>query len=110
MEFVEIPEITRFRAFMRDLSAGRMNRSVFEGWEIELLVDFSRCRPNSRQKPILLARYEAAVLDGLRRGLSRFPLISAFFAANFKNRGLKTDESGVVGTSGAYAISPRAAA
>ncbi len=86
MEFVEIRDIERFRRFMRDLAAGRMRRCVFESWEIDLLLDFSRCRPDKRRRAPLLEQYEVAVVDGIRRGLFRFPTISAFVSAQSGSR------------------------
>lgn len=86
MEFIEIRDMERFRRFMRDLAAGRMRRCVFESWEIDLLLDFSRCRLGRRRRAPLLDQYEAAVLDGIRRGLFRFPTISAFVSAQSGNR------------------------
>jgi hypothetical protein len=65
------PEIVlgRFNRLMQDLLSGRTERTCFEPWEVELLVDIDGCAVDQLRRRAVLQRYRKVAEGRLDRGL-----------------------------------------
>jgi hypothetical protein len=53
--------VSRFNRLMKDVISGQWQRTSFESWEIELLLDIEACAGEIRSRRDLLTRYQKAV-------------------------------------------------
>lgn len=53
--------LTRFQRLMKDVRAANWQRTSFDAWEIELLLDIADCSSEFEQRRALLDRYQKAV-------------------------------------------------
>jgi hypothetical protein len=60
--------LSRFRRLIAELSRGATKRTVFQSWELELLLDIEACMLDPKQRPRLLRQYERAVARQLDLG------------------------------------------
>ena len=58
----------RFRKLIAELVRGEVRRTVFQPWEIELLLDIESCALDGRRRIGTLQRYERAVTRQLEHG------------------------------------------
>lgn len=58
----------RFRKLIAELLRGSVTRTVFQFWEIELLVDLESCPLGRKRRIGTLRRYERAVTRQLEHG------------------------------------------
>ncbi len=60
--------LARFNRLMRDLDRGLATRNCFRDWEVDLLLDFARCRIPDGNRKRTLQRYRKAVERSLEKG------------------------------------------
>jgi len=53
--------LSRFNRLMKDVLTGNWQRTSFEPWEVELLLDIQACSAEMRSRRDLLVRYQKAV-------------------------------------------------
>jgi hypothetical protein len=53
--------VSRFNRLMKDVLTGNWQRTSFEPWEIELLLDIQACSGEMKSRRDLLVRYQKAV-------------------------------------------------
>jgi hypothetical protein len=58
----------RFSRLIKDLLQGKVQRTSFERWEVQLLVDLDSCRLSRSRRDEALRRYQRAVVHQLERG------------------------------------------
>jgi hypothetical protein len=71
---------SRFDRLIHDLIAGRMTRSSYESWEIELLLDFETCAIPARRRAPILRRYQKNVQQQFRAGALKPMLLSEYLS------------------------------
>ena len=57
--------ISRFERLMTELIRGGTNRTVFQPWELEILVDINECRVDRAARIGLLRQYRQAAIRQL---------------------------------------------
>ena len=60
--------LSRFRRLIAELLRGRVSRTLFHQWEIELLIDIEKCQIDLKRRLATLRRYERAVTRQLESG------------------------------------------
>ena len=60
--------LSRFRRLVAELLRGRVRRTVFAKWEIEILIDIENCQVDPKRRIGTLRRYERAVTRQLESG------------------------------------------
>jgi hypothetical protein len=60
--------LSRFRRLIAELLRGRVNRTLFAKWEIDLLLDIEQCPIEPKRRIGILRRYERAVARQLESG------------------------------------------
>jgi len=60
--------LSRFRRLIAELLRGQITRTLFEKWEVELLLDIESCPLDPKRRPGTLRRYERAVTRQLESG------------------------------------------
>jgi hypothetical protein len=77
--------LAQFNQLMEELLSGHMDRSAFQGWEMEILLDIERCGLSKSTWDKLLRRYQRAVQRHLENG-ARLPLKFSEFLGTVKAR------------------------
>jgi len=70
--------LSRFRRLIAELLRGRVSRTLFAKWEIELLIDIEKCPIDPKRRIGTLRRYERAVTRQLESGPGPPMLLSVF--------------------------------
>ena len=78
--------LAQFNILMAELIQGGPNRSVFQKWEMDLLLDFGACRIRKTARPEILKRYQRLVQTHMLRGEYSFAPFSVFLAAERARR------------------------
>jgi hypothetical protein len=65
--------LTQFNRLIEELLTGNLNRSKFQPWEIDILVDMASCELRPSQCVTILREYQTAVAQRIREG-ARVPL------------------------------------
>jgi hypothetical protein len=60
--------LNRFRRLIAELLKGSVRRTVFQPWEVELLLDIESCVLDPRRRTPILERYARAVVRQLEAG------------------------------------------
>lgn len=60
--------LSRFRRLIAELLTGRVTRTLFEAWEVEILVDIEACAIDPKRRERELRRYERATIRQLENG------------------------------------------
>jgi hypothetical protein len=61
-------QLNRFRRLIGELTCGQMNRTSFEPWEIDILLDFENCQLANRRRGEILRQYQHAVERQMESG------------------------------------------
>ncbi|MCE5310830.1 MAG: hypothetical protein LLG20_24580 [Acidobacteriales bacterium] len=80
--------LVQFNHLMEELLGEGLHRSVFERWEMDLLLDIESCRLSRSNWDRVLRRYKRAVERGMRKG-ARTPLKLSEYLGMSKARRLK---------------------
>jgi hypothetical protein len=84
----------RFDRLMHDLTLGRLNRSAYEPWEIDLLLDIQTCAIPARRLAPVLRRYQKSVQRQFQSG-DREPMrLSEYLRRHGRQRKPKLSDSG----------------
>jgi hypothetical protein len=91
IQVAEDPEILRgqFNRLLTELLRGRVTRSSFQPWEVELLVDIDSCNLRDSKGRNTLRRYQKAVQRDMDRGAARPLKLSDYLAACTHRQALK---------------------
>src|SRR5262245_43251635 len=91
MHFAEDPEIIlgQFNQLLTELLRGRVTRSTFRPWEVELLVDIDSCNLRDARGRETLRRYQKAVQRDMDRGAARPLKLSDYLAARTHRQAAK---------------------
>lgn len=77
--------LAQFNQLMEELLSGSMDRSAFQGWEMEILLDIERCGLSKSTWDKLLRRYQRAVQRHMEKG-ARLPMKFSEFRGSLKAR------------------------
>jgi hypothetical protein len=78
--------LNRFRRLIQELHRGRITRSAFQPWEIELLLDIATCHLERKSKTDILRQYQRAVERQLETGSGPPMKLSEFIQLRAKRR------------------------
>jgi hypothetical protein len=78
--FIQTTNLAQFNNLIQELMQGGPKRTVFQKWEMDLLLDFSACRVRQSARGEVLRRYQRMVQQYFLRGQYAFPPLSAFLA------------------------------
>ena len=69
MELTDLEQrLIRFNKLMTELMKGRIQRTTFHAWEVEILLDIESCELREANRHELLRRYHKAVNRFVERG------------------------------------------
>jgi hypothetical protein len=77
----------RFQRLIVEVIRGEMHRTVFQAWEVDLLVDIEACRVEPRRRVGILRQYLRAVERQLERGPGPPMKFSEFLQSRKGRRG-----------------------
>jgi hypothetical protein len=77
---IQTTNLAQFNNLIQELIQGGPKRSVFQPWEMDLLLDFSTCRLRRSARGEVLRRYQRLVQQYFLRGQYAFPPPSSFLA------------------------------
>ena len=60
--------LSRFQRLVRELIRGSISRTVFQAWELEILLDIEGQVLDPKRRPVVLRQYERAVVRQLDAG------------------------------------------
>ena len=60
--------LNRFRRLIAELVRGKVDRTVFQKWEMALLLDIENCPIDPKRQEAMLRQYERAVTRQLEHG------------------------------------------
>lgn len=78
--FIQTSNLAQFNNLIQELITGGPKRTVFQKWEMDLLLDFGTCRMRQSARGDILRRYQRAVQQYFLRGQYAFPPPSSFLA------------------------------
>jgi hypothetical protein len=78
--FIQTSNLAQFTNLIHELMQGGPKRTVFQKWEVDLLLDFGTCRMRQSARGEILRRYQRAVQQYFLRGQYTFPPPSSFLA------------------------------
>jgi hypothetical protein len=84
--FIETSNLAQFNNLLQEIVQGGSKRSVYEKWEMDLLLDLGNCRIRKSSRAEVLKRYQRAVQRHFLRGEYLFPAPSTFLAAERARR------------------------
>jgi hypothetical protein len=70
--------ISRFQRLITELVRGATTRSVFQPWELEILLDINDCALDPKLSAGILRQYQSSVIRGLETGPGRPMKLSEF--------------------------------
>ena len=73
--------LLRFNRLIRGVLSGRIHRTTFQPWEIELLLDIEGCQITKRACEGVLRRYQRAVQRQIEKGVTVPMKLSEFLAS-----------------------------
>jgi hypothetical protein len=79
-ELIYTTNLAQFNALIQELIQGGPKRTVFQKWEMDLLLDFGSCRLRQSARVEVLRRYQRSVQQSFLRGQYAFPPPSSFLA------------------------------
>ena len=77
---------TRFERLLGGVMRGELVCNTFQRWEVEILMDLTDCRLDSRRRTDILAQYRNAVLRQMRTGPGPPMKLSEFLAMRSARR------------------------
>lgn len=77
---IQTTNLAQFNNLIQELTQGGPKRTVYQPWEMELLLDFSTCRLRRSARSEVLRRYQRFVQQYFLRGQYAFPPPSSFLA------------------------------
>jgi hypothetical protein len=78
--------LNRFRKLIAELLRGSVRRTLFQSWEVELLLDIESCPLDPKRRTGVLRRYERAVTRQLERGPGPPMKLSAYLQSRRTRR------------------------
>jgi hypothetical protein len=78
--FIQTSNLAQFNNLIQELIQGGPKRTVFQKWEMDLLLDFGTCRMRKSSRADILRRYQRTVQQYFLRGQYAFPAPSSFLA------------------------------
>jgi hypothetical protein len=78
--FIQTRNLAQFNNLIQELIQGGPKRTVFQKWEMDLLLDFGSCRMRQSSRADILRRYQRTVQQYFLRGHYAFPALSSFLA------------------------------
>lgn len=78
--FIQTSNLAQFNNLIHELMQGGPKRTVFQKWEVDLLLDFGTCRMRQSARSEILRRYQRTVQQYFLRGQYAFPPPSSFLA------------------------------
>ena len=78
--FIQTSNLAQFNNLIHELIQGGPKRTVFQKWEMDLLLDFGTCRMRQSARGEMLRRYQRTVQQYFLRGQYAFPPPSSFLA------------------------------
>lgn len=78
--FIQTSNLAQFNNLIQELIQGGPRRTVFQKWEMDLLLDFGTCRMRKSSRADILRRYQRTVQQYFLRGQYAFPGPSSFLA------------------------------
>ena len=78
--------ISRFERLMTELIRGGTNRTVFQPWELEILLDIQDCALDPKLSAGILRQYQRAVTRQLETGPGRPMKLSDFLQSRKTRR------------------------
>jgi len=78
--FIQTSNLAQFNNLIQELMQGGPKRTVFQKWEVDLLLDFGTCRMRQSARGEILRRYQRTVQQYFLRGQYTFPPPSSFLA------------------------------
>lgn len=78
--FIQTSNLAQFNNLIQELIQGGPRRTVFQKWEMDLLLDFGTCRMRKSSRTDILRRYQRTVQQYLLRGQYAFPGPASFLA------------------------------
>ena len=94
--FIQTTNLTQFNLLMQELIQGGPKRTVFQPWEMALLLDFGSCRMRQSARPEFLKRYQRMVQHHFLRGQYQFPTLSMFLAEERAKRARAKEQQAAV--------------
>ena len=76
--FIQTTNLAQFNNLMEELMHGGPKRTVYQPWEMQLLLDFGTCRLRRSARVEALKRYQRLVQQYFLRGQYSFPPLSTF--------------------------------
>jgi hypothetical protein len=76
----------RFRRLITEVIRGQMKRTVFQPWEVEILIDIDSCSVPARRRVGALRHYLTAVERQLERGPGPPMKLSEFLELRIRRR------------------------
>ena len=83
----------RFQRLIAEVIRGEMRRTVFQSWEVDLLIDIETCRLSSKRRVGTLRQYVRAVERQLEKGPGPPMKLSEFLEVRAR-RGKDNDSAG----------------
>jgi hypothetical protein len=81
--------LMQFNRLIEELIRGSLNRSSFQPWEVEILVDMVRCTlPGASRRVTMLREYQNAVQQRIREGAQVPPKLSEYLQLKGKSSNL----------------------
>jgi hypothetical protein len=77
---IQTTNLAQFNNLIHELIQGGPKRTVYQPWEMELLLDFGTCRLRRSARTEVLRRYQRLVQQYFLRGNYAFPAPSNFLA------------------------------
>ena len=77
---------SRFQRLIGELIRGMSTRTVFEAWELQILLDVNECGLNPKQRTKILRQYQNAVARQLETGSGPPMKLSEFFQSRKTRR------------------------
>ena len=77
---------SRFQRLIGELIRGASTRTIFEPWELQILLDVNECELNPKQRTGILRQYRNAVAKQLETGSGPPMKLSEFFQSRKTRR------------------------
>lgn len=77
---------TRFERLLGGVMRGELDRNSFQRWEVDILLDLTACRLDSRRRTDILTQYRNAVSRQMRTGPGPPLKLSEFLTVRARRR------------------------
>lgn len=78
--------LNRFKRLLAELMRGAVDRNAFQPWEVEIMLDFNKCRLESKRRSEILQQYRRAVERQMVTGPGPPMKLSAFLELRARRR------------------------